>query len=660
MNKPVCWLLGILTGIVTTVGAEAIVVAAVPTKTYTNDIAGTQIIGSKYADKGLFDIIMNANQIAIDDVPVIKTLLDNLLKEGGMGDLIGIDYDMIKDVKFTDPSLSEKLKNAVKITATLTSLNVNLGRFGDLAMFKEWTPVNPTDSEIKAHPKLYYYSNGEGTYARAFDDSGNPVAGVTGETKLYYANLSKIVVTEIFEHISVRVPELTVNEFVEQFLGTSGLDPAIKASIGDTKLIKLDTIQADDFLLKNFIDNPDLFNILEDMTGKTKDEITIGDLKVVSTDDVHLVSVIPNDSSSKKLYDLLVDALSTPAEDIVIGQLSGIEVSKCHLSTVIDADDPSNEKLYKLLSDITGKDKKDILVSDLDGVDIGKAKLTSFLDYAGNERLYAVLLDVTGMDDYHDLTVSSMDGANMKLVRLSTFLEPAENPDLYNVILDMVHKKDDPAGKGYATRTAEQVLLDDLDGLDFGNVRLSSVWGSTSKDTGNAILDVLLQDDSVTIGNLQEKIDTLTIHQLFGANCFTQDRSKAFVHYDSARVGENLVDAYSLNDGVYEFNTELATADTAPADAWYISADAGVWLLFAYTTNDTTEIDVTNGRALKFSPSNVTYHDLQEDASSFSDVIGKARLYQLITAGVVTDDPASPYVNLTKRLNLSQVLDLIP
>ncbi|MBE6127327.1 MAG: hypothetical protein E7182_05075 [Erysipelotrichaceae bacterium] len=659
MNKGVCWFLGMLTGIVTTVGAEAIVVAAVPTKVYTNNIAGTEIVGANIGDRGLLDVIMNIKKFTVDDVPAIKMLLDNILKEDAFGKFIGVDYEAIRNIALTDPELANKLSNAVKITATLKSLNVDLGKFGNLSMFKNWEAANPTEEEIKANPAIFYYQTADGKYARAFNQDGTRVEGVTAETPLYFGNLSEIPVVDLFVHISYRLPKMTVNEFIEDFVGSQSLDPAIKDLIGDKKIEELSTVKADDFKLKLFIDNPDVMHILEDMTGKPRDEITIGDLHTVTTDDVHLVTVIPQDSSSKKLYDLLEDALSTKAEDITIGQLTGIDIDKCHLSTVIDPKDSGNDKLYQILVDVTGKEKEDILVSDLNGIDIGKAKLTSFLKYDGNERLYTILLDVTGETDYKKLTVNALDGANMKLIKLSTFIDPADNPSLYTVILDMVHAKPDPESKGYATRTAETVLLEDMEDLDFSAVRLSSVWGTQSKDTGNAILDVLLADDTVTIGNLSDKIDALTIHQLFGSECFTDKRSEAFVHYDKGNVGKSYVDAYTFDGSNYVWQSTIESSDPAPDNAFYISAKAGVWLLFSYDVAE-ADIDATNGMAKRFTPSTVTFHDLQSDASSFSDTIGKSRMYQLLSAGVVTDDPSDPYSDLVKSYNLSQVLSLIP
>ena len=658
MNKGVCWFLGMLTGIVTTVGAEAIVVAAVPTKVYTNNIAGMEIVGSNIGDRGLLDVIMNIKKFTVDDVPAIKMLLDNILKEDAFGKFIGVDYEAIRNLALTDPELATKLSNAVKITATLKSLNVDLGNFANLSMFKNWEAASPTQAEIEAHPAIFYYQTADGKYARAFNQDGTRVEGVTAETQLYFGNLSEIPVVDLFVHISYRLPKMTVNQFIEDFVGSKGLDPAIKDLIGDKKIEELSTVKADDFKLKLFIDNADVMKILEDMTGKNRDEITIGDLQSVTTDDVHLITVIPKDSSSKKLYDLLEDALATKAEDITIGQLNGIDIDKCHLSTVIDPKDSGNDKLYQVLVDVTGKEKETILVSDLNGIDIGKAKLTSFLKHDGNERLYDILLDVTGETDYTKLTVNALDGANMKLIKLSTFIDPADNPSLYNVVLDMVHAKPDPESKGYATRTAETLLLEDMENLDFSTVRLSSVWGEKSKDTGNAILDVLLADDTVTIGNLSDKIDALTIHQLFGAECFTDKRSEAFVHYAAGHVGESYVDAYTFDGTSYVWQSTVESADPAPENAFYISAKAGVWLLFSY---DVAEADIAaNGMAKRFTPSTVTFHDLQSDASSFSDTIGKARMYQLLSAGVVTDNPSDPYSDLVKSYNLSQVLALIP
>ena len=497
MNKAACWILGILSGVVLTVGGEAIVLCAVPSKTLLNGF-GTTVVGENPGNKGIVPMLLDANTYTVDDFPVIKETLNTLLKEGGLGDLVQIDYEQIKDAKLLDGTISEKLKNAMKVTATLSSLNVNLGDFGKLNMFKQWDEVNPTAAEISAHPAIYYFKDANNKYARAFDDSGNPVSGFSTGTQLYLANLSQIVVTDLFANLSVRIQDLTYREFMINLMGKTEAElnnDQIYKLIGNVKLSELNTVDSNGFLLKDVVTenetNKALFDILADLTGQTKEKITLG-------------------------------------------MIANIDIKNAKLKTIIAVD--SNPTLYRILEDMTGK-------------------------------------------------------------------------------------------------SSDMVTIKDLDGATVDNIKISTVVASSD----NVILKRIIEKET-TIGNLGTTISGLSISELFGSNCFTDNASK--------KVND---DIYYLEGIEYNYSATAQVGKTP----YYISQEAGVWLLFAY---DAQDIDAGNGRAGRFSPSTVTFNALQNDAAAFATTISNSRVYQLISAGVIQD---KPYPDIVKSKTLNDALALI-
>lgn len=364
MNKAGVFFLGALTGIVVLGGGVALTLAIVPTGTYVNGF-GTQVVGENIAKRGLFDAINHVNEYTIDDVPVIKTALDRIFTPEGMGKYVSLDYEAIKTVTLTDPKLGEKLSAGIKIVATLTSLDVNLGDFGKLDMFKSWRQASPSADDITKHPTVFYFKDASGNYLHAYDAQGQKINGYT-EGQLYLPNLSQVVVTDLFEGLSFQIQDLTYGELAIQFLGgkPSELENnTIYRLIKDTKLKDLTTLDAGEFLLKEVLkpaDNQKLYDVLVDALGKTADEIKIKDLSGLSFDAVHLEKFLP----------------------------------------VTSAGD-----LAKVLVDMTGKASyAEVTVADLKSADMGKIKFSHVLSNAGgNTILEALLKDdtvtVSGLGD---------------------------------------------------------------------------------------------------------------------------------------------------------------------------------------------------------------------------------------------------------------------
>ncbi|MBE6135594.1 MAG: hypothetical protein E7179_06320 [Erysipelotrichaceae bacterium] len=623
MGKVACWFLGMLTGAIVITGAEALTLAVMPSKTYLNGF-GTQVVTDKIGNKGVIDIYNHMNEFVVDDVPAIKKMLDDFLASGGMGDLIAIDYEKIRNVKLVELNqASQILKNAITITATIKSMNVDTGKFGSLKIFSEWTPWAPTAEEIAEAPQLYYFKDSSGKYVRAFDNSGNRVAECPADAQLYRASLSEVPVDQLFKCLTPRLNECTYKEFAINLMGgdeSKLKDNIIYKLIGDKYLKDLNDVKAEEFKLIDVLpkttENQKMYDLLTDVTGKAEEELTVGDLKKVNMDDAHVVKFIPY-SGNEQLYDVLIDMTGKTgsgskqelASSITLGELDGASMDGVKLTSIVSKTG-DNAKMYDLLEDLTGKDSAAIVLNDLKTINTDNAHLTSVIEKsASNEKMFNLLEDLTGKGS-DDVVLGDLKTINMDDAHLSTLIPITGNEKLYNVLCDLSGNAD-----------PEDVTLGSVSGGNIDNVKLSSLLGSTSSD--NAVLNALLKDDSVTMGNFASKIDALKINQIFGEEVFIPGTSA------SPRARS---DKYELNatTGVYTYNAALPDDGE---NTYYISATAGVWLLMAYNASN---IVPTIGRADTFTPSPVTFSTLTHNPDTVSTSIGNATIYQLESAKVIS------------------------
>jgi len=623
MGKVACWFLGMLTGAIVITGAEALTLAVMPSKTYLNGF-GTQVVTDKIGNKGVIDIYNHMNEFVVDDVPAIKKMLDDFLASGGMGDLIAIDYEKIRNVKLVELNqASQILKNAITITATIKSMNVDTGKFGSLKIFSEWTPWAPTAEEIAEAPQLYYFKDSSGKYVRAFDNSGNRVAECPADAQLYRASLSEVPVDQLFKCLTPRLNECTYKEFAINLMGgdeSKLKDNIIYKLIGDKYLKDLNDVKAEEFKLIDVLpkttENQKMYDLLTDVTGKAEEELTVGDLKKVNMDDAHVVKFIPY-SGNEQLYDVLIDMTGKTgsgskqelASSITLGELDGASMDGVKLTSIVSKTG-DNAKMYDLLEDLTGKDSAAIVLNDLKTINTDNAHLTSVIEKsASNEKMFNLLEDLTGKGS-DDVVLGDLKTINMDDAHLRTLIPITGNEKLYNVLCDLSGNAD-----------PEDVTLGSVSGGNIDNVKLSSLLGSTSSD--NAVLNALLKDDSVTMGNFASKIDALKINQIFGEEVFIPGTSA------SPRARS---DKYELNatTGGYTYNAALPDDGE---NTYYISATAGVWLLMAYNASN---IVPTIGRADTFTPSPVTFSTLTHNPDTVSTSIGNATIYQLESAKVIS------------------------
>ena len=252
---------------------------------------------------------------------------------------------------------------------------------------------------------------------------------------------------------------------------------------------------------------------------------------------------------------------------------------------------------------ITNPTYKDIKISHLGKFSTTGIKLGTVMGSSINDKLKTVLMDACDQSNFDDITFSMLYGESFKIERVK--LKP---------------------------------ILTDANG--------NSTYGK------NTILDALMQQDDVTIGNIGEKINGLYLSDVYPANCFTTtdngqagyylienaDGIQIYVHEDKAR-------GYELTDSTTKY---------------YVSKEAHIWLFLHYG-NVWDEGGLSGydslGNAYVYVDAHHTLSNLQEDVDHISDKVTDATIRQLVDAGIIDDgDGFNNSIIYTK--SLSEVIKL--
>lgn len=164
---------------------------------------------------------------------------------------------------------------------------------------------------------------------------------------------------------------------------------------GETGTFKTDNLDIVTVLGEETSSNAMFYSVLRDFTGvATNAEIKISALKNANVNNIHLTTVLKNDSSNAKLYSILQDLIDKTAENITISDLAGLDTDELHLTRVIE-ETAATEQLYSIIREATGKtNNSDITISSLSAFDIGNVKFStamSGMDFSGNKILSALM-----------------------------------------------------------------------------------------------------------------------------------------------------------------------------------------------------------------------------------------------------------------------------
>jgi hypothetical protein len=257
-------------------------------------------------------------------------------------------------------------------------------------------------------------------------------------------------------------------------------------------------------------------------------------------DNVKLSAIIPYEDKNGQplnsdIYDILCDAIvrkdasQVTKENLTLGDLTGktgtFTIDGVALSSMLNP--ATNTQFYNIMRDLTADkynpttvtdytvDKHNALIrlNDLNGKDFSVIRLSQVLPETGNESLYGILKDVTGMSA-NEIKVSDLNGLSTNQIKLSTVIpykDSSNNPintELYNVLCDAIVRKDT------SEVTKENLTLGDLTGerstFNMGGVKLTTVIPSEDQngqpintELYNVLYDVTgLSSDQVTVDSL--------------------------------------------------------------------------------------------------------------------------------------------------------------
>lgn len=423
--------------------------------------------------------------------------------------------------------------------------------------------------------------------------------------------------------------------------------------------------------------NPGLTNKSDLTVSHLKNGVDLDDMKIsdLGTFDAKTLDLIFKAVNAKS-----PNTVSSPA-DLTVGHLqSGISLDNLKLSDLgISFDDT----MLTLIFDAVNVAQPGLVAtkSDLTVAHVGKVKpenikLCSVLPYTGNEHLYKILIEVSGGEINADESVNETAAKTLTINTLKSFTDAGidkislatviESPDdELKTILEDVYHKDYNKIKLFDLKTfkmedlhiakvlpnpdenLKKILVDAFDieydqimvssltsDFHFENISLSTVLGETSD---NPMLQKLL-DKNATLANIGEKINSLTLHEMYGANCFVKSSATGIPKYNLSADGKT----YVLSE----------TGEYA------ISESAGVWLFVCYDVPtgaiDTNTESATYGCAKSYTVSSATLKDMQDGSVGFSAKITGATIRQLDLAGVIDCNKTTLYC-----LTLQGALDII-
>ncbi len=413
-------------------------------------------------------------------------------------------------------------------------------------------------------------------------------------------------------------------------------------SVSDFSYFKTDNVKLSSLLelptAENEYKNKNVYDILIDATSaKSYGEINVSSLSDFQTKNIKLTTVLPKTDNNKTLYDILLEvtmptdpteAAEWTVDKITVDSLSSFSTTNVKLITVLPKTE-DNASLYDIILEVTGKTSVDeVTFGSLNSFTTNNIKLTT-MGVSKDSDIYKILdsaiddakkpYDVENGENKYYLTIGSITAkGNFEVgnIKLGTVGINSTSGKIYT-ILKQATGKDDPT-------------IGDLTGSGFntGNIKLSAVLNG---DGGNVILEALLSDDNVTIGNLGEKINGMKLYDIYGKSCFTTNGT-----------GDKFTRTES--NGVVTYTRD-------PNGTYYINQASGIWLLLSYKAEG---VDADTGVPDKYVSANTTMGTLQTDGKLLGTTFLDATIYQLQEAGLIN---ISGLKDEVARLSIKEVIE---
>ena len=341
------------------------------------------------------------------------------------------------------------------------------------------------------------------------------------------------------------------------------------------------------------------------------------------------INKLISETGSDQLYGILIDAtrpadaVTWTSDDITLEVLmNGLDVNKVKLSSVAE-ETSIDAKVVSFLESTIGKDYSLITMQDLsDNMNMDDVKLIDiFPDNANTDLLYTILSNTLNITK-DEIEISDISSFHTDMIRIVDILEPTTaNADLYSILRQAT-----------GCSTNEEITAGKLqEDLTVSNIKLSSLFTNYTQGTNN-VLDKILQDSSVTVGNVADKINQLYVSDLVGVSCFT-----------TTLTGKQ---RYSYNETAKQYVKD-------DAGEYEISYGAGMWLFLLYNESTADE----NGNAYSFTDNQYQFKDLTTAFNSSSERIKLATIRQMVDSGIIEGTGLS---SVLYPLTLQEALLLVP
>ena len=470
------------------------------------------------------------------------------------------------------------------------------------------------------------------------------------------------------------------------------VDEGVSIKVKDLfKQVSYDGINVSNFVTRFKIDGVTEtadYQLVRKLSGKATGEVTVADLVSGLKTGVKLSSFIPRFESDNVtetiMFRILRSAFSIDAgKDIALGDLTGtFNVMKVKLSDILV--ESENKLFYDIVRSATGKTHGEVItILDVTKLNVQNCKLELFVgkyesDGVTKTKLYTILEQaVTGTgeggailvkDVYSfkpdNVILSSVVTNGEKLLTLLDKIITGTGPNGEILVKDLVNfdVNNMPVTEFMSTTSQlytilaqtvpatgadGKILVKDLANFNVAELELSTVITATQLGDSK-VLNALLEDGSVTVGNIDDKINNLDISKIFGAECFTDDVSKA-VTFSKSYMGryKKVVNPNEVCDtcepGHCDCETYVLIGDSEvyTGTVYYISKESHMWLFLYYDDSfgdgDGTSVSTSDfnadGFALKYKPMHVTFGTFEYKVQKMSEEIEHATIRQLAQVG---------------------------
>lgn len=377
-------------------------------------------------------------------------------------------------------------------------------------------------------------------------------------------------------------------------------------------------------------------DLLTEVVGKSYNSITVSDLTEIefTIEDVKISDYLDAESD---IAHILEDATGIAFSEISFGDLTGatFHIENVHLKSVLDSSNIGD--LKAIFDDIYHADQEggtkfeDLTIADLSELDFDNVHIETILPLANDHPLRTILEDEFNKP-FEEVVLSDLNSFNVGMLHLNKVL-PVDKVDinLIKIICQVAGKTGCTTDAEYKT-AYESLAITDLyarEGVNvMDNVKLSALL--SVEDVDSPILKQLITK-GVSVNGLATAIDDLKIHEVYGATVFKQ------------------VDG-SMPVGALRFSKSGNTYTQNDAGEYYLSKDAGIWLLIGYTAQD---VNLVTGRPTSYVANDaMTLSALQSSGSVVGTIFENATIRQLVDAGLISSVNEALY-----PLKLSQVLN---